>query len=513
MITKLWYRLTEPSALILSSGLRRRARLLSSILVVITALSLTSIILVAAMSALGITEPLQWQVYGPAFGAVLLLAFAYSISRTEHYVWAAMITIFSISAAGYVIEVLNPTSPRLTDYLVIGLFLSGLLLSLRATVWVLILNLTLLGLLRFLLPTVNSRTLFDDMTFVTIVGGLILIASKILADDITQIEKQSNELSTSERRYRGLFEDSPISLWEEDFSAIKQHLDDLKQQGLTDIRSYLEAHPEEVTAWAKQVRIIDVNNATLKLYKAESKSDLVNSLDQIFNEESYKAFQTELQMIAAGQTEFEREVVETTLTGERLIFSVRWSVAPGYEETLARVIISVTDITERTHAKEKLEYSSTHDALTQLYNRSFFKEEFERLEQGEQFPVSVVMVDLDHMKQINDSYGHAVGDELLQRTAKLLLAAFRTNDVVARIGGDEFAVLLPRAKSTLAEQKMLRIKELLVIDNEEKQGIPLSLSIGAATEEQGISLTEILKEADDNMYLEKQVKRGTESSG
>jgi diguanylate cyclase (GGDEF)-like protein len=116
------------------------------------------------------------------------------------------------------------------------------------------------------------------------------------------------------------------------------------------------------------------------------------------------------------------------------------------------------------------------------------------------------MVDVDGLKATNDRQGHAAGDSLLRRTAQVLMQVFRVEDVVARIGGDEFAVLIPEADAAAAAQAVDRIRSVLSIHNRNTQGDPLGLSVGAATGEKGCSLAEILKEADSRMYREKQFK-------
>jgi len=161
------------------------------------------------------------------------------------------------------------------------------------------------------------------------------------------------------------------------------------------------------------------------------------------------------------------------------------------------------DITERKRMEEKLLYLSTHDVLTGLYNRTHFDEEMAKLERGRQFPVSILMVDVDGLKTVNDNQGHAAGDELLLRTAQVLGASVRVEDVVARIGGDEFAVLLTGADVSAAEKALMRVRKSLEIHNSNYSGLSLSLSLGIATGSKGCSLTKVLKEADAYMYQEK----------
>ncbi len=165
------------------------------------------------------------------------------------------------------------------------------------------------------------------------------------------------------------------------------------------------------------------------------------------------------------------------------------------------------DMTERKHMEEQLRFASTHDALTTLYNRAFFEEELERFEKGRSFPFSIVAVDVDDLKKTNDTLGHSVGDELLRRTARVLQAAFRGEDVIARIGGDEFAVLLPDTNELAAGDMLARVRLTLHQHNLATPTQPaLSLSLGIATGEKHASLTEILRQADQRMYLDKASK-------
>ena len=165
---------------------------------------------------------------------------------------------------------------------------------------------------------------------------------------------------------------------------------------------------------------------------------------------------------------------------------------------------NIRDISQRRRDEEKLEYISIHDSLTELYNHAYFQEEMSRLERGRLFPVSIVMIDLDGLKTINDRYGHAAGDNQLRRTAQVLIEAFRAEDVVARIGGDEFAVLLPGTDPIALQKVMARVREIVDMQNELMPGPALSISIGGATGDQ--SLVDTLNIADANMYLEKQQK-------
>jgi diguanylate cyclase (GGDEF)-like protein len=141
--------------------------------------------------------------------------------------------------------------------------------------------------------------------------------------------------------------------------------------------------------------------------------------------------------------------------------------------------------------------------LTGLYNRSFFLAELARLQRGREFPVSIVMVDVDHLKQFNDEHGHAAGDELLKQVARVLMSAFRAEDVVARIGGDEFAVLLPATDVLAADISLQRVRDVIRENNARQTEIPIHISMGVSTADKAERLPVALKEADSNMYREK----------
>jgi len=165
------------------------------------------------------------------------------------------------------------------------------------------------------------------------------------------------------------------------------------------------------------------------------------------------------------------------------------------------------DITKRKQAEMKLEYLGTHDSLTGVYNRTFFDEEIRRYERGRQYPISIVMVDLDDLKKINDVKGHQSGDGLLQRTAQVLNESFRGDDIIARVGGDEFAALLPNTDEKSASEALDRVRDNIQKNNAVENGTILSISIGIKTAKKGMGLKKVLQQADKNMYQEKSEKK------
>ncbi|MGM0646221.1 MAG: diguanylate cyclase [Thermodesulfobacteriota bacterium] len=162
------------------------------------------------------------------------------------------------------------------------------------------------------------------------------------------------------------------------------------------------------------------------------------------------------------------------------------------------------DITERKYAEEQLRYMSFHDTLTDLYNRNFFEEQMHRLAQSRSAPLGLIICDVDGLKIINDTLGHEAGDRLLRKAAHILKHTFRTEDVIARIGGDEFAVLLPQADETLLQTIVQRLRQAVVQANTQDHACEISLSIGYALHDgENNNLHATFEQADNAMYREK----------
>jgi diguanylate cyclase (GGDEF)-like protein/PAS domain S-box-containing protein len=175
---------------------------------------------------------------------------------------------------------------------------------------------------------------------------------------------------------------------------------------------------------------------------------------------------------------------------------------PEDERVLAFASGQIALAVERKLTEERLAWNSFHDSVTGLYNRAFFEEELNRLDVPRNLPLSILMGDVNGLKLVNDGFGHMTGDLLLQRTAEAICRSCREDDVVARWGGDEFAVLLPRTEKSVAHGVVRRIREAVsqVSDLPVRPGIALGAATKEASEE---SATEILREAEERMYRSK----------
>jgi len=194
--------------------------------------------------------------------------------------------------------------------------------------------------------------------------------------------------------------------------------------------------------------------------------------------------------------------------GRKILFEINGDVLRNGDSMPIGLVYACRDITDRKQAEEKLKYLSIHDSLTGLYNRFFFEEELRRLSKGRYDPVGIVMCDLDGLKLVNDNLGHNVGDRQLITTANLLKEQFRSSDIVARIGGDEFAVLLPDCSSETIRDICTRLKQAMMDVYIPDTKIPLMVSIGYTVRNtKECPIEELIKEADAKMYQNKKGNR------
>ncbi len=329
--------------------------------------------------------------------------------------------------------------------------------------------------------------------------GRVLLA----VEDVTEREAGRRRLAASETYARGLFEHSPVSLWVEDFSSIKALLDELREHGISDFRVFTDVHPEFVLRCMSEIRVLDVNRHTLKMFAAPDKATLLTRLNEVFRDGMEQHFKEQLIDLWEGKLFQLREVTNYALDGSELHVHLQFSVLPGHENDWSLVQVALTDITARKKAEAYLEYLGKHDVLTKLHNRSFYVDELNRLERQAPYPVSIVMVDLNGLKATNDSLGHAAGDALLRRIGEVLNKAVDKPRRAARIGGDEFAVLLPATDERQAATLVETIRNLVGLNNQFYSAMPLNISLGAATCRPGERLEDAAKRADAEMYKTK----------
>lgn len=176
--------------------------------------------------------------------------------------------------------------------------------------------------------------------------------------ELTLEERRRAEiaLSLSESRLRSLFEDSPISIWEEDFSDVKRRVDEAMASGVSDWAVFFGSR-ERVAEFVSLVRVIDVNRATLRLFEYGEKSEIIGSLERVSDDRLLGAFRDEIVALASGQTHFECETMNITKTGRRIFVQLRLTIVPGFEESWSRILVSHVDMTEYRNAERALRES------------------------------------------------------------------------------------------------------------------------------------------------------------
>jgi diguanylate cyclase (GGDEF)-like protein len=335
----------------------------------------------------------------------------------------------------------------------------------------------------------------------------------VAIEDVTGRETARRRLAASDTYARGLFEHSPVSLWVEDFSAIKRLLDEVRGRGISDFRVFTDVHPEFVQRCMSEIRIIDVNRQTLDLFGAPDRESLLHRIPDVFRDDMQRHFREQLIDLWDGKLFQLREVVNYALDGSELHVLLQFSVLPGRERDWSLVQIALTDITARKKAEAYLEFLGRHDVLTRLCNRSFYVEELNRLERKGPRPVTIIMADLNGLKAANDQWGHDSGDALLRRAGEVLNELTSRPSWACRIGGDEFAILMPGAELSEGEAMMATIGRLVAVNNQFHPGLRLSLSMGAATSRPDERLEAVAKRADLLMFEQKRLYHLAEQHG
>lgn len=172
----------------------------------------------------------------------------------------------------------------------------------------------------------------------------------------------------------------------------------------------------------------------------------------------------------------------------------------------------VSDHTDHKAAEVELMHASHHDPLTDLYNRRHADLVMDQIEQSQRFPVGIFAMDLNGLKAVNDDMGHEAGDRYLVRTARCLQRTFRESDMVARMGGDEYLVLMPGAGEDAVNMALQRLEGMIAEFNKVPNEIPLSLAIGTTVALRSGELADKLREADQVMYANKKARRKSISS-
>ncbi len=253
----------------------------------------------------------------------------------------------------------------------------------------------------------------------------------------------------------------------------------------------MRARPDSTIEYVNETAIQKLGYSQEELLGSQGEM-IISSSEYIARKEFWQKIKE------AGSITYEREFIAQNGRTFPVEITSQYYEYQGeeYEFVFAR------DISERKKQEEEIQYLLYRDQLTELYNRRFMKEEMERLDTERQLPLSIIMVDVNGLKIVNDSLGHDKGDELLVKAAELLQEAVRSEDILARYGGDEFVIFLPKTGQEEAQKIVDRIKEKC----QQTKSAELPVSIGAGTavkESPEEELEDILQQADDRMYEDK----------
>ncbi|SEP46208.1 diguanylate cyclase (GGDEF) domain-containing protein [Methylobacterium sp. ap11] len=323
----------------------------------------------------------------------------------------------------------------------------------------------------------------------------------ISIEDITVREERRREEAASRRLLAAdLFAHSPVPTLVRDDAALAGMLASLRAGGVADLPGHLAAHPAWLAAARTARTIVAANGPALALFGVADRDALAAHLAADQGEGAREAFAEELLDLWAGRDHRSRDVTLRHPDGRDLHLKVQASRLPDPDGTRRLVQVALTDIGDNKREEVRLETLGFTDPLTGLLNRAGYEAELDRLENDRAVPVSVIVADLNGLKTINDRRGHEAGDALIRRFGDLL--AGHAPAGAARIGGDEFVLLLPATGPEAAQDLMRRILAALDAAAAASALAP-SASLGFATWTGDGPLRAVVARADAQMYAAK----------
>jgi diguanylate cyclase (GGDEF)-like protein/PAS domain S-box-containing protein len=288
-----------------------------------------------------------------------------------------------------------------------------------------------------------------------------------MVQDITEMIRAKEYLEQSKKRYKDLY---------------------LEYQGKQMLlKSLLNSIPDLIFYKDVHGNYMGCNKAFEK-FAGLSEARIIGRTDfDLFDEKTAKLFVKMDRSMMKRKKQQKNEELVTYPDGSQVYLDTVKTPYYDHQGNLLGLIGISRDISDRKQKEEEIIYLNYHDIVTGLFNRTYFDEEQTRLDTPSNLPLSVIVGDIDGLKVINDAFGHAEGDRLLVETARTLTRCCRPEDIVARTGGDEFCILLPKADEALADAVFNRILKACeeYETKADKNVYFLNISLGYATKAEG----------------------------
>jgi len=278
------------------------------------------------------------------------------------------------------------------------------------------------------------------------------------------------------------------------------------------LRTTLISVGDGVISTDKQGRIVLFNRVAEKLTgwsQSEAQGQAITEVFNISNEHTGEKRQSIAHQVLTSGVPCEIENNTILIARNGTVRSIEDSASPIIQENgdIIGVVLVFRDATEKKKKLAEIEYLSYHDHLTGLYNRRHCDDEMRKYNLPETNPITLIMADINGLKLTNDAFGHQAGDVILTKVANILKRECRAEDIVSRVGGDEFAILLPKTDAEHADVLISRINQ--AIESEKIENITLSVSIGYAVKNEMDDINEVFRQAEDEMYRRKLSERSS----